>query len=57
MQVVYYFDGNALPVPKIRLEAENTTLLSCRSGQSSLEARDYKITARVQARALALTVL
>ena len=55
--MVYRSPGNALPVPKIRLEAENTTLLSCRSGQSSLEARDYKITARVQARALALTVL
>ena len=55
--MVYHFDGNALPVPKNRFVAENTTFLSCRSGQSSYEARDYKITARVQARALALTVL
>ena len=55
--MVYRSYGNALPVPKNRYGAEDTTLLSCRSGQSSLEARDYKITARVQARALALTVL
>ena len=54
-QAVYQSYHIPPPVQKIRVVAEKTTFLSCRSGQSSFEARDYKITARAQPRALALS--
>jgi hypothetical protein len=56
-QAVYQSYHIPPPVQKIRVVAEKTTFLSCRSGQSSFNSLDYKITARAQPRALALCAL